>query len=462
MATLTKVTLPAFGRAQALPALPSKLFLARLAALRERMREHQLDVIAVYGDREHFANLAYLTGLDPRFEEALLLVSTAGRKLLLVGNECQGYLPDTKALGLDVALFQEFSLMGQPRGNSRPLADILKRVGIGKGVRVGCVGWKYFDGKLIPGGELALDVPAYLADLLRTLAGGRRQVVNATAILMDSETGLRVTNEPAQLAQFEYAGTVASEGVRRVLRHLAPRVREQDLERHLDAAGLPLTCHRMLGFGDKARRGLASASARVARRGDAFTVAFGVTGGLTCRAGVIARGPQDLPPRLRTFYPRFAANYFDCVAAWYEAVGVGAVAGDVYRAVVAVRDPKLFAFAVNPGHYLHLDEWVHSPFARGSRVVLRSGMMLQADLIPVSKGPFCYSNAEDGVFLADAALQRALARQHPECWARCLKRRRFMADALGIRLHDTVFPTGNTPGWLPPYALDLDRVLTRS
>src|ERR687891_1344658 len=43
--------------------------------------------VAVYGDREHSANLLFLTGFDPRFEEALLLLGPAGRRVLLVGNE---------------------------------------------------------------------------------------------------------------------------------------------------------------------------------------------------------------------------------------------------------------------------------------------------------------------------------------------------------------------------------------
>ncbi|HZS93019.1 MAG TPA: hypothetical protein VFE42_36710 [Chloroflexota bacterium] len=36
------------------------------------------DALLVYVDREHFANLAYLTGFDPRFEEALLILKPRG------------------------------------------------------------------------------------------------------------------------------------------------------------------------------------------------------------------------------------------------------------------------------------------------------------------------------------------------------------------------------------------------
>src|SRR4029079_7006916 len=105
-----KVTLPKFGCDERLPALTVAEYQARLAATVERMKKEKLDILLVYADREHFANLAYLTGFDPRFEEALLLLDSAGRRRLIVGNECMGYLPDAK-LNCEVVLFQEFTLL---------------------------------------------------------------------------------------------------------------------------------------------------------------------------------------------------------------------------------------------------------------------------------------------------------------------------------------------------------------
>lgn len=351
--------------------------------------------------------------------------------------------------------------MGQPRNASRPLRQILRDFGLGRAQRVGCAGWKYFDGELLAGGAQALDAPAYLADLLRELTGEPKRVVNAAGLFMDVRDGLRVFNEPAQIAQFEYAACVASEGVLDLLRHLRPGLAECELEKYLDSRGLPLSCHRMVSFGDKAKRGLSSPSARRARLGDPYTVCLGVQGGLTSRAGMIAAGPGDLTEALRDFYLPLAANYFQVVATWYENTRVGASAGAVARAVEEARDAKLYRFAVNPGHYLHLDEWLHSPFSIGSRVRLRSGMALQMDIIPVSLGPFCYVNAEDGVVLADARLRAQLVQGFPDVWKRAQARRRFMQGALGIRLDDSVLPLSNTAGWLPPWALDLKTAFTR-
>jgi hypothetical protein len=83
-------------------------------------------------------------------------------------------------------------------------------------------------------------------------------------------------------------------------------------------------------------------------------------------------------------------------------------------------------------------------------------MALQMDIIPVSLGPFCYINAEDGVVLGDATLRTQLAQGYPKLWKRVQARRALMREVLGINLDDSVLPLSNTAGWLPPWALDLD------
>ena len=454
MSALKPFRLPDFGGTEGeCRAISGAEYLARIQATLERMRKAALDFLVIYGDREHFANISYLTGFDPRFEEALLLLSHSGEKLLLVGNECMGYLPDA-AIGCRVELFQDFSLPGQPRDNSKPLRSLFSSFGIGKGAKVGCAGWKCYDGRLVEGGASAMDAPAYLVDLLRELAGDRRRVHNAAGLFTNPGDGLRTVNSADQIAQMEFAASHTSLAIRLAIGQIKPGVRECDLPLHATAAGLPLSCHPMASFGDKVRRGLSSPSQRKANRGDPFVLALGVWGSLTCRAGMVAESPGDLTPDLAAFYPRFAANYFDVVVAWYEHMRVGAVAGEVYAAAHAVRDPGLMDFAVNPGHLIHLDEWLHSPFQSDNRCPLRSGMAIQMDIIPVSKGPFCYSNAEDGIALADDGLRAELARRHPDAWQRIQARREFMVGTLGIQLDPTVLPLSNTPGWLCPYAMN--------
>src|SRR5262245_59980814 len=193
-----------------------------------RMVERLIDILIVYADREHAANVEFLTGFDPRFEEALLLLAKGGDRLLLVGNECMGYLPDER-LDIRVELLQELSLLGQPRDESRTLRQIVREFGVGRGARLGCVGWKNFGATLGEPPATAIEIPSYIFDVMRDLIGDRSLVANATGLLMDPDTGARVENSASQLARFEYAAIRTSEAVRSAVAHLRPGLAEQEL-----------------------------------------------------------------------------------------------------------------------------------------------------------------------------------------------------------------------------------------
>ena len=154
------------------------------------------------------------------------------------------------------------------------------------------------------------------------------------------------------------------------------------------------------------------------------------------------------------------APYFEAVAEWYGALHVGQVGGELQRIVDRHLGDPFFGVRLNPGHQLHLDEWVNSPVFPGSRVELRSGMALQCDIIPATGTPYFTTNIEDGVALADESLRAELAAAYPGAWERIQARRRFMADALGIDLHPDVLPLSNLAGHLPPFLLRPDRAMT--
>ena len=175
---LVEAAWPEFGTGERPPAASLEEFQSRIDAARLALKSRQLTHLVVYGDREHFANLAYLTGFDPRFEEALLVIRAGETPVLIVGNECEAYLsvsPLFAAGRLRSERFQPFSLLNQPRASSRMLDQIFRDLGITKGSSVGCVGWKYFSAAEHPLGNRAIDLPAYITDTLRELAGRRKR-----------------------------------------------------------------------------------------------------------------------------------------------------------------------------------------------------------------------------------------------------------------------------------------------
>lgn len=452
-ARLADVSLPDFGMPQERPEIPADLYAARVAGLRERAERASYDRLVVYADREHSANLAYLTGFDPRFEEAILVLGPTDDPSILVGNECRG-MAAAAPLKMNPVLFQDLSLPGQPRDKSRPLAEILAGEGARPGSRVGVIGWKTYSSRE------AIDAPAYIVDELRRLTGATGLVENATGLLIDAGDGLRVINEVEQLAAFEYAACHTSDGIRRVLFEIEPGMTESEAIALLRWNGMPLSCHVMLSAGPRATLGLLSPGDRRIGRGDRFTVAYGVWGSLTCRAGFVVAGPEGLPDGIGDYVDRLVGPYFEAVAEWYGALRVGQSGGALWEIVDRHIGDPFFGVSLNPGHQIGLDEWVNSPIARGSRVELRSGMALQVDIIPATGTDYFTTNMEDGVALADESLRAAFAASYPGAWGRIQARRQFMSDALGISLHPDVLPLSNIPAYLPPFLLRPDRVMS--
>lgn len=452
-ARLTDVSLPDFGMPATEPTLPPSIYRDRLQRLRLRLDQRGYDRIVVWADREHSANLSFLTGFDPRFEEAMLIAGANGDPAMLVGNECYG-MAEVAPLPMRPIRFQDLSLPGQPRDASRPLAEILAGEGIGYGSRVGVVGWKTYANRE------SIEAPAFLVDELRSLTGSGGLVENATDLLIDPVDGLRVVNEVEQLAAFEWAACQTSAGVRRVLTGLRPGMTERECAELLRWSGSPLSCHLMLTAGPRARYGLFSPGDRPLEQGDPFTIAYGIWGALNCRAGFLVEEESQLRIEIGDYIDRLVAPYFAAVVEWYEALRVGQVGGALQAAVDAHLGDAFFGVSLNPGHLLHLDEWVHSPVYRGSQVELQSGMALQCDIIPATGSAYFTTNIEDGVALADESLRRAFASHYPDAWARIQARRAFMTDTIGINLHPDVLPFSNLAAFLPPFLLRQDRAMT--
>ncbi len=460
-AELAELQLPEFDTPTREPIIPPETYLERIEALRGKARGKGYDSLVVYGDREHFANVAWLTGYDPRFEETLLVIDVKGgaKPLLVVGNEGKGYTgisPIEKRLR--VALYQSFSLVSQPRGESRPLKSILRSGGVKRGNKVGVAGWKYYTGVEVDDPEQTLEIPSYIADALRRVAG-RGNVTNANTLLIHPTEGVRAVNDVDQLARFEYAGTYTSQALRDVLFGVRPGMTEFEAVRLMRLNGLPLSCHLMLSAGPRASMGLPSPSSRVIERGDQFTTAYGAWGSLNSRAGFVVESETELPKAIRDYVPKLVAPYFEAVAAWYEKLRIGATGGDLWKAVHGRIGDPFYGVHLNPGHLTSLDEWLSSPCYEGSEEKLVSGMAVQVDVIPGTGTRYFTSNIEDGLCLADGKLRGEFDDRYPEAWGRIQARREFMIDELGLRLAPEVLPFSNIPAYLPPFILSPGRAM---
>jgi Xaa-Pro aminopeptidase len=459
-AELAEVGLPDFGLPDAEPAVPEATYQARLAEAAETAARSGLDALLVYADREHFANLSYLTRFDPRFEEALLILVPGRSPVLLTGNEGTAYAAVVPG-GVEVVRYQGFSLLNQPRSDGQPLGEILASAGLGATAvrRVGIAGWKYFgplDGD--PAGQW-IEAPAYLVDGLKLLGCAP---VNATALFVEPGRGLRLVNDADQIACFEFAATHGSESMRRLLLNVEPGMTEHEAFALFRPIGLPHSYHPMVLSGERTALGLASSSGRRLRLGDPMSAGFGYWGSNIARGGFLARSGADLPGAAADYVDRLVAPYFACACEWYETIGIGVTGGELFDLVQRRLGDPFFGVSLNPGHFIHLDEWPSSPVYPGSEVALRSGMTLQLDIIPATGSAYHTTNIEDGVALADETLRSELATRYPDLWRRIGQRRSFLAGMLGIQLKPEVLPLSNLAGYLPPYWLSPGLAMRRA
>ncbi|MFT3671143.1 aminopeptidase P family N-terminal domain-containing protein [Aestuariivirga sp.] len=453
---LAEVAVPEFGDPVFEPVLPPAVFAGRMKRLLSRMEENGLDAVVIYGDREHAANIAWATGYDPRFEEALLVVTPGRKPVLFAGNEGYPYAECANG-GFDRVLWQPLSLMGQPRDKMRPLADELRAAGLRKGMTIGLAGWKGFeteDGVFDPDW---IEAPHYLVRALQEFG----EVSNAALLFMHPEHGLRAINEVEQLACFEAAATRTSNGIRRFILAARPGMSEYQAIQNMALDGFPQSVHINMCAGPRAKYGLPSPSSRKIEMGDPIVVGFGLMGALNCRAGFMVENASQLPARISDYVEKLVAPYFAAAASWYDAVGVGVAGGTVYDAVMSRLADPFFGIGLNPGHLIHLDEWVHSPMKKNSTQRLRSGMALQCDIIPATGTDYFMSNIEDGIALADDELRSAFAKMYPEAWARITARRTYMAREIGIALKPEILPFSSIPAWLPPFWMSPGQAMKR-
>ena len=407
------------------------------------------DWLMVYADREHVANILFLSGFEPRFEEAVLVLGRDDRRVLLAGNESADYAVRAGLPGMEVALCQTLSLMGQDRSEQPSLAGVLRDAGLARGDRVGLVGWKYME----PTEEPGFFVPEFLVAAVAKVIGDRAGLQDTTAVLMHETDGLRAVVDVDQIAVAEWAGARSSVAVWRVLSGAQVGDTEMAAAARMGYAGEPLSCHVMCtsAAAPDTVVGLASPTTRVLQHGDGITTAIGYWGGLACRAGLMTEHDDG--------FLDIAVTYYKGLLAWYEAAGLGAKGGDIFAAVTDTLAAGGLRSALNPGHLVSYDEWSNTPIRPGADARLASGMAMQVDIIPVPQRPGQALNCEDTIALADDALRAELQSRHPAAWRRIEARRQFLGDELGIALKAEILPLSNTPLCLAPFWLAPGKLL---
>ena len=451
MPHLKRITWPDFGA----PVLPPPLTLPemdiRLAAIRVAMAARGLTKVVIYADREHFANLLWTTGFDPRFEEALLIIGPDSA-ILAAGNECLSYTaisPLVRSGAIMPVLCPSLSLISQPRSGGLRMADLFL-AHIGPTDVVGTVGWKYYGPDEVDDAGAAIELPSYITDLLRTRA---HSVSNATDLFMHPGHGLRSTVTPPEIARLEFSNHMAAAAVHRIAFGLREGMTDFEAYARGQVGGLPLNCHSTFATGDMDTMGLSGPTGQIIVKGRQISFNVAHFGSNICRAGWVAETEADLPARARAYVTDFAGPYVAAVSRWFASMRPGVLGGAVWSQVQSDLPFDRFGISLNPGHLIGADEWISSPIYQGSDLPLRSGMAMQCDIIP-GHPDWGTTRMEDGYVIADAALQADLRLQYPALMDRVQLRQRFMRGTLGLDVPDGLLPLADTCGIVAPLLLD--------
>lgn len=456
--TYAHVDSPCIGYPESKPQVPDSVFRARLENFCAILKRNHLDAAVIYADREHYANFRFFTNVDPRFEEALLVIHQDERAFMALGNECYS-LAAIAAIPVEPVFCQMFSLPNQPMDSFVSIENVIKSCGIFNGMHIACIDWKLMTSRHGNDWCRMYSMPSYLIEAIAGIVGDPKCMINGTGLLIHPEDGLRRIAEPSAIAEFEYGAACASQSCIDMLNSVEPGMREHDLANLAQAHGQVLSCHEYVVGGDNPRRGLVSPSAYTLRSGDDVIISLGLEGGLTCRRAVLSRSGEGMAQDPEYYLESIVKPYMATVFNWYEMMKIGTRCEDIYSMVASSFPKDKYGWMLNPGHFIGYEEWMSSPFYKGSNTVIQSGMMFQMDIIP-SDPAYVTPNAEDGLVIADAQLRAQLQQDYPEMYARIQMRRRFVEEQLGLKLSPEVLPLSNCFGEYRPFILARDKAIT--
>lgn len=421
------------------------------------MVKEDFDALIVYADKEHGSNFEYLTGFIPRFEEGLLILEKSGQASVILGNENLKMAPHSR-LSVSLKHSPYFSLPNQPMDNERPLEELFTEVGLNRMSRVGIVGWKRFTSTLSDHRQL-FDLPYFIFDAIKNSVPKNAQLENATRLFIDGSMGVRSTNNENEIAHYEYGANLASNCILNAMNAIEIGVTEAELGAYLGAEGQYHTVVVIAATRPRFEKANLYPTYKRIGKGQPLSLTTGFKGGLSSRTGFVITDESELPDDQHDYLERIAKPYFGAVAAWLERITLHLSGGELYNIVEEALPREKYGWHLNPGHLTADEEWMSSPIYKNSIETLKSGMILQIDIIPSVPG-YVGTSAEECIALADRALQEKIATEYPELWQRITVRRNYIINTLNIKLSQDVLPLSNTVAYLRPFLLAKEHALT--
>lgn len=421
-----------------------------------RMEQEGFDSIIVWADMEHGSNFEYLCGFLPRFEEALLVLHKTGKAYMVLGNENLNKCTKARLKAKPIHM-PYFSLPNQPMEPHKCISDILVQCELKNHSKIGIVGWKNFTSKVENNDDL-FDLPVFVMDALRRNTPD--SVFKNATYLFIGDNGVRTVNNANEFAHYEFGAALAGNCMLRALHEIKVGMSELELGHLLDAYGQPHSVVTIAAVGERFIKANMYPTLHKVELGEYISLTTGFKGGLQSHSGFAIENEAQLPKDQKEFITRSAKPYYKAICAWLENIHIGMTGNDLYEVINSILPKEIYGWTLNPGHLCADEEWVSSPIYEKSREVLKSGMLLQIDILPSVKG-LKSINCECGILLADNQLRKDIQNQYPALWKRIIKRQNYIRNELGIQIREEILPTSVLTAYCAPFLLNKDFVFKK-
>ena len=420
----------------------------------KKMMDGLFDILVIYADLEHGGNFEYLTGFLPRFEEALLVIHKDKTAYMILGNENLNKCSKSRIKCLPIHM-PHFSLPNQPMDNKESVFEILSKAKLDRANKIGLVGWKNILSAKEDSKEL-FDIPHFIVENIKKV-NSKAKILNATDLFI-GEDGVRTVNNANEVAHYEFGAALAGNCMLKAMDNIAPEKSEMEIASFLDAYGQDHNVVSIMATGERFEKANMYPTDKKIKAGDAISITTGFKGGLQSRAGYAVKCADQLDDKVKDYLDVLAIPYFKAVKTWLENIRIGMKGGELYDLIESVLPKKIYNWSLNPGHLCADEEWLSSPIYKGSKETIKSGMLLQIDIIPSKKG-YAGISCESGIFMADETLRNEIRTQYPQMQKRIEKRREYIVKTLGINLSKEVMPTSGMVAYCRPFLLNYDEAL---
>lgn len=456
MVDIQRVKPPIFDNSKEPIILSDQTYQDRRAKILKLMERFDFSSLIIYADKEHGSNFEYLTGFIPRFEEGLQVLNQDGSSTLILGNENFNKTKFSRIESRGI-LYPLFSLPNQPKPDLKPLNEYLKEAQIDDSKRVGLVDWKLLtdDGTDFPRSSA---VPAFIVDGVEEVVGADK-LWNATAIYLDPAFGARTTVSAEEILKYEYGASLASDAVLSALLSLEEGMSELAAGDLLNQDGQYPSVVTIAAFGERFEGANIYPRHKKLVNGDKVALTVAYKGGLSSRSGYGVKSVEELEAVDPNYLKEVVFPYFEAYQWWLEQIKVGVNAGEFYDAFEAFYPQSIHGWELCPGHLVADEEWLSSPFYKGSQAIIRDGMIFQVDYIPTYPNHHGVS-AESTVAIASEDLQQEIASKYPELWQRICARKAYLEAELGLHISKEALPLASTLGYYQPFMLNNDYAIT--